>query len=356
MVQAAFELSASRLLTSWIAQHRLSMAFTTYQAGKLFLLGLTPEGRLAAFERSFPRCMGLWSNGQTMWLSSLYQIWRLENVYASGESHDSFDRLYVPQVGYVTGDIDVHDVAVDANGRMMFANTLFSCIATVSDKYSFEPIWRPAFISDLGPEDRCHLNGIAIGDGNHAYVTACGQSDSVEGWRTSRVGGGCVIDVASNEVVCDGLSMPHSPRWQNGCLWLLDSGTGFFGRVDLANRKFTPITFCPGYARGLAFWDKFAIVGLSKCRQERTFANLPLDANLADRKTEAWCGILIIDTTSGHIVHWIRIEGVINELYDVAVLPGAVRPKALGFKTDEIRHVVWLAEGGDATRWRAMEP
>jgi uncharacterized protein (TIGR03032 family) len=298
--------------------------------------------------------MGLWSNGQTIWLSSLYQIWRLENTYAEGEIQDGFDRLYVPQVGYVTGDVDVHDMAVSADQRLVFVNTLFSCLATVSERYSFEPIWKPSFISRLAPEDRCHLNGLAMCEGRPRYVTACSQSDVVEGWRSARIGGGCVIDVDSNEIVCEGLSMPHSPRWHDGQLWLLDTGSGYLGRVNLKERRFEQVTFCPGYSRGLSFWGKYAIVGVSKCRQERTFAGLPLEENLKSRQGVATCGLLVIDTTTGDIVHWLRLEGVIDELYDVAILPGIVRPKALGFKTDEIRHVVWLEEQGRASRWRAL--
>src|SRR5687768_10246306 len=120
------ELSASRLFTSWLAQQRIALSFTTYQAGKLFLIGLGEAGRISGFERSFARCMGLWSNGQTIWLSSLYQIWRLENTYVKGEVQDGYDRLYVPQLSYVTGDIDVHDLSVDGDGRLIFVNTLFS--------------------------------------------------------------------------------------------------------------------------------------------------------------------------------------------------------------------------------------
>ena len=241
------EFSASRLFASWLAQQRVSLAFTTYQAGKLFFIGLTADGRISGFERSFARCMGLWSDGQTIWLSSLFQIWRLENTYAHGEVQDGFDRLYVPQVGYVTGDVDVHDMAVDEKGRLVFANTLFSCLATVSERYSFEPIWQPSFITRLAPEDRCHLNGLAMRGGRPAYVTACSQSDVVEGWRTARIGGGCVIDVESNEVVCDGLSMPHSPRWHNDQLWLLDTGSGYLGRVNFARTQIRAADILSGF-------------------------------------------------------------------------------------------------------------
>ena len=62
----------------------------------------------------------------------------------AGQTYKDFDRLYVPWVGHMTGDLDIHDVAFDGNGRVIFVNTLFSCLATVSDPHSFEPLWRRA--------------------------------------------------------------------------------------------------------------------------------------------------------------------------------------------------------------------
>lgn len=47
---------------------------------------------------------------------------------------------------------------------------------------------------------------------------------------------------------------------------------------------------------------------------------------------------------SGDVVHWLRIEGMVQELYDVVPLPGVRRPMALGFKTDEIRRVLSIEE------------
>jgi uncharacterized protein (TIGR03032 family) len=352
----ALELSTSRLFMAWLAEQRVSLAFTTYQAGKLFLLGRKPDGSLSCFERTFERTMGLWSDGQTLWLSSVFQLWRMENMVPPGEiTSDGFDRLYVPQVGYTTGDIDIHDLAVDADGRLIFVNTLFGCLATVSQRYSFEPIWKPPFLSRIAAEDRCHLNGLAMEHGRAKYVTACGRSDVVDGWRNQRTGGGCVVDVASNDVICEGLSMPHSPRLHDGRLWLLNSGTGFLGYVDLDTGHFEEVTFCPGYARGLTFHDHFAIVGLSKCRKERTFSGLPLEDNLMRRGAQPDCGIYVIDLRTGDIVHWFRLTGVIEELYDVVVLPNVVRPKALGFKTQEIRHNTWMHSDGRTNCWSSPE-
>jgi uncharacterized protein (TIGR03032 family) len=334
------ELIASRHFTSWLAQHQISLGFTTYQSGKLFLLGLQPDSRLSVFERTFNRCLGLWSDGQSLWMSSLYQLWRFENVLEPGQLVDGYDRVYVPKVGYVTGDLDIHDIAIDRDGRPVFVNTLFGCLATTSDRYSFTPLWKPPFISRLAAEDRCHLNGLAMKDGLPAYVTAVCQSDVADGWRDRRHDGGCVIDVATNETVATGLSMPHSPRYYRDKLWLLNSGTGFFGTVDLQTGHFEPMTFCPGYLRGMSFVGDYAVIGSSLQRENRTFSGLALDENLQSRQAEPRCGLYVIDLRTGDLVHWLRIEGVVRELYDVVVLPSTRRPMVIGFKTDEIHRMI----------------
>ena len=345
----SLEINCSRQFTAWLYEHNLSLAFTTYQAGKVFFIGLQPNGQLSVFERTFNRCMGLYAEGSTFYMSSLYQLWRFENALEPGQTHNNYDCLYVPQVGYVTGDLDIHDVVVTKSPligglgeQVVFVNTLFSCLATISVSHSFVPLWQPPFISRLAAEDRCHLNGLCLRDGQPRYVTAVSQSDVAEGWRDNRQDGGCVIDINSKEVILTGLSMPHSPRWYRDKLWLLNSGTGEFGYADLAGGVFEPVAFCPGYLRGLAFQGDFAIVGLSKPRENKTFSGLPFNETLQAKNVKPRCGLLVIDLRTGDIVHSLRIEGVVEELYDVVVLPGVRRPMAIGFKTDEIRRVITI--------------
>lgn len=257
----SFALSCSRHFPGWLIEQKVNLAFTTYQAGKVFFIGSQPGGRLSFFERSFERCLGLCATDQTLWLSSIYQLWRLENVLEPGRLQDGYDRLFVPRLGYVTGDLDIHDIACDALGEPIFVNTLFSCLARPSATHSFTPVWKPPFVSRLAAEDRCHLNGLAMQDGKPAFVTAVAKSDVADGWRDHRRNGGIVINVADGEVITSGLSMP---RWHDGRLWLLDSGTGRFGHVDRATGRFESIAFCPGYARGLSIVKDFAIIGLSR--------------------------------------------------------------------------------------------
>jgi uncharacterized protein (TIGR03032 family) len=281
--------------------------------------------------------MGLWGDGQTLWMSTEFQLWKLCNLLRPGELYRDYDRLYVPKLGETTGDVDVHDLAVEASGRLVFVATLFGCLATQAERASFTPLWRPPFLSRLVPEDRCHLNGLALEDGRIRYVTAVSTSDVVDGWRDRRRDGGVVVEVPSGRIVASGLSMPHSPRVHDGKLWVLNAGTGYLGTIDRQGGQFDPVAFCPGYLRGLAFVGDYAVVGTSRPRHDTTFGGLALDEELGRRGGEARCGIQVIDLRSGAVAHWARFDGMVTELYDVVALPGVARPMAFGFKTDEIR-------------------
>ncbi len=127
---AWLEVVGSRYLLDWLAEQNLSLAFTTYQTGKVFFVGCRPEHRLGVFERTFAHSMGFWAadDAQTLWMSSRYQLWRFENALTCGQLHGEFDAVYVPRVGHTTGHLDVHDIAVEACGRVVFVNTMFCCL------------------------------------------------------------------------------------------------------------------------------------------------------------------------------------------------------------------------------------
>ncbi|MFB3102924.1 MAG: TIGR03032 family protein [Alphaproteobacteria bacterium] len=337
-------LEPSPQFVQWLAGLDTSLCLTTYQAGKIFMIGSTEGGRLSVFERTLNRCMGLAVTPGSIYVATQWLLWRLENALPAGQTKDGYDGYFVPQVGTVTGDIDIHDMAVDSDGRVVFVNTLFSCLATTSESHSFRPLWKPSFVTELAPEDRCHLNGLAMRDGRPAYATAVAQSDTAGGWREHRRRGGCVIDVESNEIVANGLSMPHSPRWHDDRLWLHNSGSGEFGYIDFATARFEPVCFCPGYLRGLTFCDGYAVMGMSKPRGDKAFAGLVLDNTLKKAKVSAQCGLVVVDLTTGETVHSLKFDGVVEELYDVATLTGISRPMTIGFQTDDIRRVISIEE------------
>lgn len=349
--QSTFDLSASRGFPDFLRAHDIALAVTTYQVGKLFLLGLKSDGKLWVFNRNVGRCLGLAVTDNSLWVSSDVQIIRLENALQAGQkTREGYDAAYVPQLAYYTGDLDVHDLAILADGRPIFVNTLFNCLAVPSPTHSFDPVWQPGFISRLAAEDRCHLNGMALVDGMPGYVSACAESDTFDGWRFQREDGGIVIDVAADEIVCRGLSMPHSPRWHDGRLWLHNSGSGEFGFLDPGKGVFEAVCFCPGYLRGLSFIGNHAVIGLSKPRDSKTFSGLPLDAALARRKMQPRCGLYVVDLISGDVVHSVMLDGAITELYDVGIIRGKTQPTAFGPKSPELKKTISVGPAVDLRR------
>jgi len=329
--------NASKGLWEWLEKEQISIGFTTYQTNRLMLVGRKANGRLAINERLFDKPMGLYAQGHSLYMSTRYQIWQLDNHLANGETYQEADRLYVPSLSYTTGSLNVHDLVLGRDGTPIFINTDFSCLATIQAGYSFAPIWQPPFITKLVAEDRCHLNGLAMVEGDPTYVTACSMTDSPAGWRTCRNDGGIVIHIPSNETVLGGLSMPHSPRWYQGKLWILNAGTGELGYVD--DHKFVPIAFCLGFVRGLAFWGDLAIVGLSKLRSA-SFSGLVLEERLLAEGKTAQCGLIAINIHSGEIVHSLFLDKPIEELFDVVVLPNVCHPMSLGFQDEDIERLV----------------
>ncbi len=339
--EVKFSVDTSRGFSKWLAGQNASLVLTTYQVGKIIFFGTDKAGEFWTFNRNVGRCLGLATDAAGFWVSSDTQLYRFSNVLKPGErGPGDTDGFYTPRLSYFTGDLDIHDVGIDPSGQPVFANTLFNCLARPSPTHSFTPVWKPQFISRLAAEDRCHLNGLAMKDGQPAYVTAVSTTDVYDGWRGHRRSGGVVIDVASGDIVCSGLSMPHSPRWHNGRLWVHNSGTGEFGSVNLTTRTFEPLTFCPGYLRGLSFLGDVAVVGLSLPRGNKTFSGLALEERLAEKQIAPRAGLYFIDLKTGDTLHSVILGGLVTELYDVAVLKGVRQPAALGPSSEEVRRTL----------------
>lgn len=336
-------------LGEWLQQVGGSLAFTTYQTARLFFLSADETGQTVAQERIVGSAMGMAINSRAMWVSNKEQVWRFANVGPRTIKEQEWQAVYMPRKGYFLGACDTHDIIPDAiigglRYELTFVNTLYSCIAAIDGHFGFRPLWKPSFVTALSPEDRCHLNGMGTRDGEIAYVTLCGEFDTPIGWKAVKSGGGVVIDVRDNSVLCRGLSMPHSPRWHNGRLWLLNSGDGDFGYLD--GERFVPVTQCPGFARGLCFVGDYAVIGLSLLRDNTFSSGLSIKERLEKAHIPQRCGLIVVDLNTGQIVHWLTIQGVVTELYDVAFLPGITRPYTSGFSEPELqRQVIHLTPG-----------
>lgn len=333
-------ITASNGLQKWLAGHRFSIAFNTYHIGKLFMLGVDALGHFNLSEANFKRSMGLGFHQGTLWMASEKQIWRLENFLKPGQQSHGHDAVFAPVGAKTTGMINLHDVRVSDEG-VFFVASNFNCIGKLHDKWSFEPYWKPPFVSEFEYGDRCHLNCLALEYGLPKYVTAFSETDSVQGWRSQpdSLGTGVVIDVQTNDILCRGLHMPHSPQLHNGVLYVANSGCGEFGTIDRNSGQYTAICKVPGFTRGIAFWRHFAFVGSSKPRKAGVFEgnkDTPLNRHLAETNSQAQCQISIIDLRKGKIKHQLTIGGVASEIYDVCILPGVQRPFVTDVESEQM--------------------
>ena len=160
-------------------------------------------------------------------------------------------------------------------------------------------------------------------DGRPRYVTALGQTDGKGGWRANKRDGGCLIDVDSGEIIADRLSMPHSPRWHDGRLWLLESGLGRISVVDLPTGARNEVATLPGFTRGLDFAGPFAFIGLSQVRETATFGGLPITEGDQERN----CGVWVVDVRNGQTVAFLKFKGDVQEIFAVQVLRGIRFPE-----------------------------
>lgn len=312
----------------------VSLLITTYQAHRVMLVSPAPNNRLKMWQRIFERPTGMAVRDRSVALGTRNKIWFLEPAGPVLDAQGApvpYDLVLAPRRCHVTGNIDAHEMAWVGDDLWM-VNTRFSCLATLSPEHSFVPRWRPPFVSALVPEDRCHMNGLAVDETGPRYVTALGMADTPEGWRSGRKSGGVILEVPSGRVVSEGLCMAHSPRLHEGRLYVLESGTGELQTVDPATGERTALYAFPGYVRGLAIHGGYAFVGLSGVREKRTFGDLPIEKT----GQEVCCGVYVLELATREQLGFLRFTEGVMELFDVQVMPGVSQPFLAGLEGDEL--------------------
>jgi uncharacterized protein (TIGR03032 family) len=308
----------SREFPDLLSHLGVSVLVSTYQAGKVLVLG-GHNGQLTIAVHNFEQPMGMAAGPRSLAIGTRRAVWQLQaakELAARMEPPGTYDGAYLTRTAHFTGTIHCHDLAW-CRGDLWVTNTLFSCLCTLSPEYNFVPRWRPPFVTQLAPEDRCHLNGLA-GDGDKPrYVTVIARTDTAAGWRPNKATTGCVLEVPSGEVVARDLCMPHSPRLHDNKLWVLDSGRGQLSQVEVATGRVTPVASVPGYTRGLAFRGPYAFVGLSRIRETNVFGGLPIAENLES----LICGVGVIEWQTGRTVATFMLRSGVDEIYDVQVVP-----------------------------------
>ena len=324
-----------------LAQLGISLLVSTYQSGRVFVLRAAGPTLNTHF-RAFRSPMGIAVGAASLAIGTERHVWIYRNVPAVTrqlQPEGQHDACFLPSRAHVTGDIRLHELAF-AGDELWLVNTRFSSLCTLDAEHSFVPRWRPPFVSALAADDRCHLNGLAVVDGKPGFVTALGRTDACDGWRAGKARGGVLVDVPSGEIVVAGLSMPHSPRWHQGQLWVLESGAGTLARVDLGKGRLETVARLPGFTRGLACVGPVAFVGLSQVRETSIFGGLPLTESSEPRV----CGVWIVHLETGSILGFMRFEEGVQEIFDVQVLPGVRFPEIGEPDSDLIAHAFVLPQ------------
>ncbi len=340
--QPPFSCTYTPAVAELIGQLGCSLVLSTYQAGKVLLVSSDGE-RLTQLPRTFDTPMGLVYDAPHLAVACKHEVTLLANdprlgwAYPRKPKH--YDGFFVPRSAQYCGQINIHDIAFAQGGRIVGVNTLFSCLFALDTQFSFKPLWQPSFISELTPEDRCHLNGMAMLDGAPKYVTALGATNTPGGWRPEKTTGGVLIDVESGETVLRGLAMPHSPRIWNGQLYLLLSATGELVRAEPGSGTYTVIARVPAFVRGMARLGDYVFIGCSMLRKTHTFGDLALA-----RDPSVFCGMAVVHLPTGAVVGSLRYINSCEEIYDVQVLPGITRPGILGTEAPHYKEALSLPE------------
>lgn len=337
-----FQISYTESVPKILGHLRISLALTTYQAGKLIFISPTQEGRLIQLPRTFekPMGIGLSEDNNELCLATLKEVIRFKDsselAYHYPNKKKTYDHLFVPRIAYYTNALDLHDIAI-LKDKIYAVNTLFNCIVEIDHEYSFKPFWKPDFINSITAEDRCHLNGMAIEDRKIKYATAFSKGNTKGHWREQIPNSGIVFDLEQNAILTENIFMPHSPKLYEGQLYVLSSVTGELFRIDRENGNTEAVLKAGGFVRGLYLYKDFAFIGHSHLRKSsKTFSKLDIP------KKEQWAGISIWQLSTGKLVGKIRYESSVEEIYEVMGLPEMVRPNILNTVKPEYMSAIML--------------
>ena len=319
-----------------LARLNASLVVSTYQTGKVVLVR-SDNGTINTHFRNFFKPMGIAVDGARLTVGGANTVWYYRDMPALAEKLEprgKHDAAFIPRRIHVTGDIDIHEMAWSHKDELWLVNTRFCCLCTLDADHSFNPRWRPSFVTALAPEDRCHLNGLGMVNGRVKFVTALGETNTPAGWRANKSNGGILMDVENDRIILRGLSMPHSPRWHAQRLWLLESGLGSLALVDPATGAWHTVTELPGFTRGMDFAGPLAFIGLSQVRENAVFSGIPL----VERLNERSCGVWVVNIETGQTVAFLRFEAEVQEIFAVQVLPNTLFPELLEWEDERLSH------------------
>jgi uncharacterized protein (TIGR03032 family) len=332
-----FELNFRGNIPQILKENKICVLLSTYQAGKVIILS-SKNNELFQTPISFKKPMGIAIQGSKLAVACMDEIIffsKNENIASFvNNDNNSYDSVYIERASYNTSTLDIHDLEF-GDGVIWGVNTLFSCLSIFDINFSHRPKWKPPFITKLVPEDRCHLNGIAFEDNTPKYVTALSDDDQYQGWRKNKLNTGILMEVPSGEIILSNLAMPHSPRFYNQALYLLESGTGNLIKVNVEEKNSEIVFNFNCFVRGLSFSNNLAFIGKSKIRENSTDFN---QLEVKDNSLNA--GLIIFCMQSLSIIGEINYTAAIQELYDVQILEDTANAVIITKEIEEYRNII----------------
>ena len=340
---APFSCSFTPNLPELLMKLQCTIVISTFQAGKVVFISPKNNEELVQLPRTFKRPMGLTVKDSKMAIATEDEILILNSSRALAKTYppkpDVYDTLYHPQASFFTGRMDIHDLHWGKQG-LWAVNTSFSCLSTIDDTFNFTPQWQPNFITELQGDDRCHLNGLAMQNGEPTYITALGKGNTKQAWRENITKGGILMHIPSNEIILEGLAMPHTPRVYNDQLYLLLSAKEELIAVDTEKGTYGAIAHIPGFVRGMAKHGDFLFIATSKLRKNSsTFKHL----DIADKADIASVSLLHLPTAT--IMAKLTYHTSVDEIYDIQVLPDVIRPNILNPYGNKHKNALLLPSG-----------
>lgn len=173
-------------------------------------------------------------------------------------------------IGSTAEYLDIHDIVIWRD-YLLITNTQKNCIYVLDptdEKYNILYTYYPFGERNI---DSIHLNGLCVID-NDIYFVCWGDLFKSSEWK-NKAGGGFVCRISdgwqSNSVVIGGLSCPHSLKYANGCLYIIESLGGHLNVYDTIDTRFHrkaryKLEF--SFPRGFAIFDNKVYIGSSANR------------------------------------------------------------------------------------------
>ena len=215
---------------------------------------------------------------------------------------------------------DPHDVLALDETRLLCVSSRDNAIVSIAPDGTVTPYWEMA-----APVDAWHVNCLTRRDGR-VFASAFGRFDTFRGWHARLgAGTGIVFDVESGEVVVDGLSQPHTPRWIDDAWVVCNSYERTVVRVEANGHRFAvPVG---GFSRGLCAIGDRIYAGVSTPRQSVHTATAGW-ISVVDR--ERWVEIDRVPLPCGGIYDLIEVDEALLHGLDAGFRVGCERERYFG--------------------------